>query len=163
MILCICTFSVTDDKNINEKLDLRLRRTAIKYDTILILSEGMKNRLNINHSDINVLPLGADIISDENKDYSKFKLLYVGTLTNRDIDKTLLGLKMYLDKYPKVKIEYHIVGDGNTPNELASLKKLSKELELDNYVYFYGRIPNVALKPFFDKCNYGVSFVPKTK
>ncbi|MBK5203771.1 MAG: glycosyltransferase, partial [Prolixibacteraceae bacterium] len=54
---------------------------------------------------------------------------------------------------------YDIVGDGYN-NETDKLLKLSKKLNLLNIVKIHGRIPNTEIKPFFDKCNIGVSFVP---
>lgn len=163
MFLCVCTLSVYKDIKLNKEQDLRLLNTTKLYDIIIILSEGMKQRLNLNHTNVHIVPLGSDIISSKKKDYSKFVLLYVGTLTNRDIHKTLYGLKMFIDRNPQVEIEYHIIGDGNTPDELEYLKMESNRMSLNDKVYFYGRIPNVELKPFFDKCNYGISFVPKTE
>ena len=37
-----------------------------------------------------------------------------------------------------------------------------RSLSLDDIVVLHGRIPNTELKPYFDKANIGVSFVPIT-
>lgn len=162
MILCVCTLSVTNDEDFNRASDDRLRKTANMYDMVVILSEGMRRRLNLDHENVHIMPLGAEIISKKEKDFSKFELLYVGTITNRDVDKTIRGLRQFIDSNPTIDINYHIVGDGNTPIELQNLKDLVKELNLNKYVHLYGRIPNTELQPFFDNCNYGISFVPIT-
>ena len=162
MILCVCTLSVTNNEELNRAADDRLRKTTSMYDMVIILSEGMRKRLNLNHENVHIMPLGAEVISMKDKDYSKFELLYVGTITNRDVDKTIRGLREFIDSNPAVEINYHIVGDGNTPIELQNLKDLVKDLDLYKYVHLYGRIPNTELQPFFERCNYGVSFVPIT-
>lgn len=163
MLLDIRTFSVSDNYAYNIKSDERLRSTAELYDIITVLSRGMKNKLCLNNKKLHIVPLGADVISKCNKQYEIIKLLYVGTLQNRNIDLTIEGLSIFLKNNPNAKIEYHIVGEGNTASSLNYLKDLAKMRGIDNIVYFYGRVPNVKLGIFFDNCNIGVSFVPITE
>lgn len=162
MILDIRTLSVKNDISYNQKEDLILRKTALLYDHVTFLSEGMRKKIEFPLTQSSILPLGADIISDKKKDFESLKLLYVGTLTNRNIDITLNGIKKFINKYPSARITYDIVGDGNTPIDLEKLIVLAEKLKLNSIITFHGRIPNTELKPFFENCNIGVSFVPKT-
>lgn len=162
MILDIRTLSVTDDPGYNRNEDRILYKTALFYDFVTFLSAGMRNKINYSTENSAILPLGADIISDKTKSFSTLQLLYVGTLTRRKLDLTLQGVRSFMLKYPQVKISYDIVGDGNKDSDLETLKALSVRLNLCGIVFFHGRIPNTELKPFFDKCNIGVGFVPKT-
>ncbi len=160
--LDIRTLSVNKDAEIRRKFDNKLRLACRKFDNVSIISEGLKNKLGNVERNVDVLPLGADVISLQEKNYiSKIKLLYVGTLTARDIDKTLFGLRKFLDINKNISISYDIVGDGNA-NELDELKVLSSKLNLTEYVTFHGRLPYNKLTPFFDDCNVGIAFVPKT-
>ena len=108
-----------------------------------------------------ILPLGADSLSSIDTNFDQLKLLYVGILSGRDIGKTIKGLKDFKDRHPENNITYDIVGDGHY-DELSELKALSSSLGLDDTITFHGRLPYDELKPFFEKCNIGVSFVPKT-
>ena len=162
MILDVRTLSVSSDDHINNINDRVLYQTALSYDYVTFLSESMREKILFPHEKSAIVPLGADIISTKSKSYDKLELLYVGTITNRHIERTLYGLKAYIEKYHQRDIKYHIIGDGYSPNELPELVNLAKELNLDKYVTFYGRIPNNELKPYFDLCNVGVSFVPMT-
>ena len=162
MILDVRTLSVTDDPAYNAKEDNILYKTALRYDFVTFISEGIRNKIGFPKEKSAILPLGADIISDEPKSFSTLRLLYVGTLTRRKLDLTLQGVRLFVLKYPDIEISYNIVGDGNRSSDLESLKTLSTRLNLKNIVTFHGRIPNTKLAPFFDKCNIGVGFVPKT-
>ena len=89
-------------------------------------------------------------------------MLYVGTLSGRDIDKTVKGLAIFKEAHPDVAIHYDIVGDGYN-NELSKLKELTKELNITDCVTLHGFKPHTEIKEFLDKCNIGVSFVPITE
>lgn len=161
VLLDIRTLSVSESEERRLKFDDKLRKACLSFDNISVISEGVKRKLNIEKSNISILPLGADRISDKKKNYDNLKLLYVGTLSGRHIDVTLNGLSLFLSKCPESNITYDIVGDGQG-NELEELKLLCKSMGIDEHVYFHGRIPHNELKSFFDKCNIGVAFIPVT-
>ena len=98
------------------------------------------------------------------KDFSKeIKLLYVGTLNGRNINQTIFGLSLFLENNPEIKnITYDIIGDGDK-NELSDFKVLIQQNNLNNIITLHGRIPHFQLKPFFDSCTVGLSYVPMTE
>ena len=96
------------------------------------------------------------------KNYSSIRLLYVGTLTNRNIEDTIEGLAMYIKKNNNsFNIKYDIVGDGYY-NEIEKLKALTNKLKLQDIVTFHGRVQHSNLEYFFNNCNIGISYVPIT-
>jgi len=110
-----------------------------------------------------ILPLGADIISEANKRFDRIDLLYVGTFSNRNIEQTITGFSKFYHEYKnKVKISYTIIGGGYS-NEIFKMKELAASEGLNDAVMLTGQLPHDELKPYFDKCNVGVSFVPKTE
>ncbi len=161
MILDIRTFSVNRCPERRKKIDKNILETIRIYDDITIISDGLKSKIGFPKSNVMILPLGADSLSSVDSSFDQLKLLYVGILSGRDIGKTITGLKDFKDKFPDNNITYDIVGDGHY-DELSELKQLSTSLGLDDTITFHGRLPYNELKPFFDKCNIGVSFVPKT-
>ena len=162
MILDIRTLSVHKDKESRKKYNAELLSSCKYFNTVSVISEGIARHLNLKKQKVEILPLGADVISRKHKDYSVLRLLYVGTLTNRDIDKTIEGFDLFIKKFPDVDISYEIVGDGNG-GELEKLKNLVIQKNLNKWINFYGLVPYDKLSPFFDDCNIGVSFIPKTE
>lgn len=161
MIVDIRTLSVSTNVKQREKYDRQLRNACHHFDIITVISEGVKQKINLPNKHIKILPLGSDVISETPKDYSTLKLLYVGTFAGRDLHKTIEGLAQFYQKNPGINISYDIIGSGLN-NELEEYKTLAATLNMTDKITFHGRLPYNQLKPFFDKCNIGVSFVPMT-
>ena len=146
---------------IRDKYDNTLRKTVKRYDALAVISEGVKQRIGNVRCPVYFLPLGSDVISDTPKDYTSFNILYVGGLYERSLDHTIKGVKIFMDSHPDVTLHYDIVGGSNRGDELL-LNNLAKSLNIQDYVTLHGRVEHHLLKPFFDKCSYGVSYVPIT-
>ncbi len=160
MILDIRTLSVNLNKNIRNREDNKLKYACKYFDIITIISEGLRKKINLCSINSFILPLGSNSISNVPKSFNReLHLLYVGSLDGRNIDQSIIGLYHYLKESNYNTVSYDIIGDGN---ELSNLKKLVKIHGLDRIIKLHGRIPYFGLKPFLDKCNVGVSFVPIT-
>lgn len=162
MILDIRTLGISSDPNIRLQRDSIIKKNTNTFDYVTIISEGLRRKLSLPIEKSSILPLGADTVSDTIKTFDSLKLLYVGTLFNRDVHKTIEGLDIAIKVTPEIDIHYDIIGDG-FGNELEELKELVAKKELDRYVTFHGYIPHTKLKTYLDSCNIGVSFVPKTE
>ena len=160
MILDVRTVTVSGEKEEREAKDREIEQACKLYDMVSVISEGVRFHLKLG-SDAYLLPLGADIISSSDKVIDDLRLLYVGTFAGRDIDKTIRAVSCFHRNHPTITIHYYIIGDG-PHNELQEYRDLVKTLGIDDIVILYGRIPNNELKPYFDKANIGVSFVPMT-
>lgn len=163
MILDIRTLNVNSDEEIRKREDGLIKKATQLYDFVTIISSGTREKIDIPKEKSAILPLGADAASTTNKSFENLRLLYIGTLFNRDIHKTIIGLHLALKKNPSLKIHYDIIGNSPSGNELIELKKVVKKLNLEEYVTLHGYIQHEELKPFLDKCNIGVSFVPVTE
>lgn len=155
----IRTMAVWGDQPTRDRFDNRMREACLKYDSVSVISEGVKKRLQLDNAWI--LPLGADVISNEKKQYFPLRLLYVGTFDDRRIEDTLYGLRLFIDKHPDIDIHYDIIGDGHHGEE-KDCESLSNTIGISRYVKFHGRIDNSMLTPYFDKANVGISYVPIT-
>lgn len=161
MILDIRTLSINPNAEERMKYDRKLSVATRKFDFTTIISEGLREKLKLKSDQSAILPLGADIISSTNKDFSKeIRLLYVGILNGRNIAQTIVGLSIFLKNNPNIHITYDIVGDGK---EIENLKSLVLEESLTHMVKFHGWIPHFQIKPFFDNCTVGISYVPMTE
>lgn len=163
MIVDIRTLSVSPNVTQRNKHDVPLRNACRYFDVITVISEGIKQKLNLPNKNIKILPLGSDIISTQKKSYLPFKLFYVGTLSNREMEKTIDGFELFIKNNPTIEASYDIVGDG-VQDELRKLIEYtnSKKKDIASKITFHGRLPYNQLQPFFDNCNIGISFVPIT-
>lgn len=161
MILDIRTLSVNQEDKTRIAENNKIKQTCDIYDIITIISEGTRDYISLEKGKSAIIPLGSDIISNTVKNFDTIRLLYIGTLSGRDIDKTLNGLSIFIKAHSEVPIHYDIIGDGYY-NELNKLMKLIRELSISENVTLHGFMPHSKIKQYLDKCNIGVSFVPIT-
>ena len=158
MHIDVRTMSVCDVEKKRIFENNRIRRDCSVFDSISAISQGVADELGFQN--ISIVPLGSDIISDAKKDYSgELKLLYVGTFRNRNLEQTLQGLRLFIDKHNDIALHYDIVGSGSS-GQLEELKGIASKLNIEQYVTFHGFKPYDELKTFFDSCNVGVCYVP---
>lgn len=161
MILDIRTLGVSADESSNCLFNQVLLNSALKYDFITFLSDSIRKKIDYPKNNYAIVPLGADIISSVKKDYSSLHLLYVGIFNNRCLETTLMGVKLFVDKYPDREISYTIIGSGSH-DVVDFLTNEVKRLSLTDIVSFTGPVPHFELEPYFSSSNIGVSFVPLT-
>ena len=161
MILDIRTLSVDKNADARKRSNDKLVKACRRFDHITIIQEDLIKKLQTDPGKFSVVPLGADVISTKIKTYDELNLLYVGTLEGRRISDTIEGLAIFKQKYPEVKLIYHIVGDGITDKK-ENLIELINKYSLQDVVRVHGRLSYDKLNPFFDDCNIGVSYVPIT-
>ena len=158
MLLDIRTLTVFKDEALNAKYNSDIERACNVYDEVTVISHGVARSINLTR--YNLLPLGAERISDSCKVYSNgIRLLYVGTFMGRKIDTTIKGLAMFHKKNKEIPISYVIIGGGSQEEEL-NIKASIRAHELSDIVSCIGRVPHHDLKKYFDEANLGVSFVP---
>lgn len=160
MIVNIRTVSVDKDTDKARLQNERIRKDALPFDRIIMISKGGAEQLKLPMEKVDIVGLGADIISNVPKSYDDLRLLYVGTLNNRDIIKTVRGFRRYINETNDMIATYDIIGDGE---ELPIIKKYVCDHQLQAQIFVHGRKRYDELSSFFDKCNIGVSFVPITE
>lgn len=161
-ILDIRTGAVTRNSRTNLIQNLRLKLDTLFFRNVSILSLKLREYLKLNENKSHHLPLGAEIVNGQIKDYETLKLLYVGSLSQRDIDKTVNGFAHFYGSLTEKKgITYDIFGFG-TKAEEENLRKQIVKLKLEKVVCFHGRKNHDEIIPYYESCTVGVSFVPKT-
>lgn len=143
-------------------LNFTMKTETKCFPHVSVISKGLRDRLGLDRETY-ILPLGADPISTNNKPFDTLKLLYVGTLYNRNMEQTIQGFsKFYHEFKSRTNIQYTIVGSG-FDNEEAQLKALVKSENIEDAVTIAGYIPHDELKPYFDEYNIGISYIPRTE
>lgn len=156
----IRTLSVSSDRTDRDKYDKQLIKACDYFNSVTIISQGLINKMR--KPKAKLLPLGGNIISTKKKNFKeKINLLYVGTLRGRNIDHTIVGLKLFIEKNPSVNIHYDIVGRGSDEDN-TQIKCIIEDLELQKLVTHHGFVEHTELKSFFDTANVGVAYIPTT-
>lgn len=161
MVLDIRTGSVEKNRLVREFYDAVLKIEALFFDNITVISSGLSKKLGLEKS-AKILPLGAETISSTEKVFNDIRLLYVGTLYNRNLENVIYGLQEYLAQTGAIgKIIVTIVGDGS-PGQLGQLITETERCGISGIVVFAGRVPHDQLQPLFDTHNIGLSYIPLT-
>jgi glycosyltransferase involved in cell wall biosynthesis len=132
-----------------------------QFDKISCISEGLKSYLGL-PSNTHVLPLGANMINTQSKDFKNLNLLYIGTLYNRNIDVTIYGFKKFIDKFPNINISYNIISNG-PEYEIQKIRKILQDLNLEEKIVLHGEIRYPDTIKHFENNNIGISFIPITE
>ncbi|BDD07998.1 hypothetical protein FUAX_04300 [Fulvitalea axinellae] len=158
LILDIRSAEIKNNKFKKSLLDHLLRFTAFVFPINTIISESLAKELRLKSGKYHVLPLGANKVDGGERSLSTPRLLYVGTLNMRSIEKTLYGFSKLLKQTSEA--EYYIVGTGS----LEDVNRINVEiasLGIEKHVHLLGQIPYDNLRDYFLKANIGVSYVPK--
>lgn len=158
-VLDIRSASVTANPFKNRISDFLIRFAYSRFDHALILSESLRERLRVPRA--HIIPLGADSMDNADKTFDSLRLLYVGTLNNRNITETIAGTRIFLDQNPEAKLQYTIIGSGSPETE-ENLRQSILSGHLEAIVDFIGPLPYTELGSYFQHHNVGVSFIPMT-
>lgn len=128
---------------------------ALFFRHKVTISIDLKKHLHLSKN-TKILPLGANVLSNTNKQFDKMRLLYVGTLAvQRDVYKTIEGVVKFREKRPNAELRYDIIGKGNGMNHIkAEIQRFSAS----DYIKVHGYVPDEEITPFYDNCNVGVCF-----
>ena len=134
---------------------------SLFFDQISIISDSLRKKLGILSKKCFILPVGADVLSLKNKDFrGLMRLLYVGTLSMRNIEQTIEGVYLFIKKQPAdFCVQYDIIGNG-TDKEIKIIHDYINNYKLGNIVKFHGPIKYPDIRPYFDVCNIGISYIP---
>jgi len=91
--------------------------------------------------------------------FDNLRLLYVGTLTDRNIEVVVKGFIEYLKRTSDSGASLRIVGSGLRDEE-ANLRNLSASSEFSDQIEILGWANKAELTNYFIESNVGVSFVP---
>jgi hypothetical protein len=163
-VLDIRTGSLNPNRIMRQVENKILHLQSFFFNKNITLSESLRQVLRIPISKTLVLPLGAEVYYKGEHDFTKLKLLYVGTLDGRRITDTIDGLNIFLKEHNQFKnlISYHIVGFASF-DLINTIKKKISDYNLQEIVSFEGIKTQVEIAKYFAQCNIGVAYVPVTE
>lgn len=138
---------------LNKILDRKMERISNLIPVILgkeIKLESKKYLSISNGIDIDNISVKNENISDKNR----LDLIGIAKIEFwHGYDRVIKGLKDYYDSKIDLKVYFHLVGDGP---ELANLKKMVSEYNLEDYVIFYGMKTGQELVELIDMSHIGI-------
>ncbi len=162
IILHVDSGAVSAGKLYNVLFNILVKFESLFFQYIITLSENLRKYLCLPKGKTDIVPLGSERFSSINYDYSKLKLIYIGTLNWRRIYETIDGFYQFYEKYsPEIGMSYTIIGYGNK-YEVEKIKNRIKKLGLEDIINFQGTVPYHKLSEYVSKCNVGVSYIPIT-
>lgn len=153
------TPSVSRNKFKRNFSNIVLRIILKTYNHIGVASETTKNVFRIPPKKIILTSLGYPEYRFSEKEFANLKLIYLGTLNNREIEKTIIGFNLFIDKYPDVNINYEIIGGGND-KYLSKFKNVLNSFNSKELIHYHGFQPVEFVNDLIVECNVGVAFVP---
>lgn len=160
-ILDIRTGSVEKNQFSRFFYDMIMKFESKFFKHKAVLSKNLADKMKFN-SDVYILPLGSEIISETEKVFDEMNLFYVGTFFNRRLEDTVTGFSNFYTAYKnKIKMKYTIIGR-DVEGEEQVLKNQIKKLGLSHIIDMPGEMPHDDLKQYFDSHNIGVSYIPIT-
>jgi hypothetical protein len=99
---------------------------AFIFKKVIILSESLREKLSLRKKKTYIITLGSEPASYPMKTFNEINLLYVGTLSSRNIHQTIEGISLFVKtRTQNITIRYYIVGGGKT-DEVEKLKEAQK-------------------------------------
>jgi len=160
IVLDIRTGDLSDTKLIRYLKNKEIKLFALLYRHVSVISASLARKMAIPERKSFILPLGGEFQKIPAKSFNFLKLLYVGTMDNRNIHDTVYGLSEYINRHPSEKISYDIVGTGST-YWLGLLNKAIADTNLSDTVCLHGNKSLSEVLPFFEMCNIGIVYIPQ--
>lgn len=132
------------------------------FKNITVISKSLAKHLKLPPR-AHHIPLGSPAFPNWNKKYDSFKILYVGTFHQRNIDEAIRGFsKFYTEFKYLIDIEWNIIGRGS-PLDIELIEDLIIELDLSHVIKYWGTIRYPELNEHFEANNIGLSYIPITE
>lgn len=159
LILDIRTGSISKQPVKRKTQNLILKFHAKNFHHVTIISENLAKYLRLKK--YHIFPVGADSKYYNVKNFRRLHLMYLGTLKNRDIHKTLQGIGLAI-KEQNIELTYDIIGEGEQ-NDINLIKNTIAEFNLEEIITLHGFKMHSEIQDLWKKCNIGVSFIPITE
>jgi glycosyltransferase involved in cell wall biosynthesis len=161
MVLDVRTGSLRRPKLLRVIDNCGLMLESLLYRHVTIISQSLRRHLRISEAKSHLLPPGADVRPPfAGRGGDGLHLLYVGTLQNREIEKTVEGFaRFYHEMNGPMKLSYDIVGEGPEEEKERVCRSIASS-GCGDAVRYLGRIPYSHIADVLARSTVGVAFVP---
>jgi len=160
IVLDIRTMSVSRNRFYRFLSDLVLNIEAFFFSDVSVLSEGMKLKF-LFRNNITIIPLGGPKFDFMDKPSEKMSVLYVGTLSGRNILSTVMAFHKFMIQNPERRDNFDIIARGDTYQEGLIIEYINKHA-LHDCIKFHGEVNFPDLTKYYLAANVGLSYIPIT-
>lgn len=141
----------------------KIAKYTVKFNIMFFKNVFVPTSYNIKYFDIPKEKaywnrLSYKSIESSDKSFKKMNLVYLGTLSNRDVHESIIGfIKFYKEYKEKISISYDIIGSG----DIESVKKLEDAITQcsdKSVIRYHGRLGDDDVKKIFKYSNIGVAY-----
>ncbi|WP_010051711.1 glycosyltransferase family 4 protein [Carnobacterium maltaromaticum] len=156
---CVKAMGIKEDNSIYKYIHKMSKYLYSKANTVIVSSKSFLEYLNVENKvakdKLIYLPQHADdMLSDEfDTEFllnvnNKKKLVFTGNIGKVQDVETIIKAVGISEK--KELFEVYIVGEGS---ELDNCKKMVKDKNLENYIFFHGRQPYFRMKQYYQQAD----------
>lgn len=161
IFLDVRTASVAKSRLKRKLFNLTLRFESLFFKHISVVSQGVKTHLGLRKKS-KIIPLGANVVDTDFTRSEGIHLIYIGTLSNRNIHESIEGVALFLSQNINVPIRYTIIGTGDKES-MAKIQSTIIRNNLNQIVHLVGYVNHDKLLNYLKHANVGVSYVPITE
>jgi glycosyltransferase involved in cell wall biosynthesis len=162
MVLDIRSGDLSDNQYILWYRNKLITISSRFYRKISVISKSLSKELKLNLQKTTLLPLGGELQLFNPKQFESIKLLYIGSLNNRNVEQTIIGFSYFKLKNPNIEISYDIIGFGSESIE-TELENTIVRYKMSGFIKFHGRKKYPDIVAFLDDCNVGVVYIPQKR
>ncbi len=155
----MATPSVNKEAWLRWYLDKLLQFNLLFFHHILVPVTWPFDRFSFPKAKARFYEIGFQDYGFAQKDYNTLKLIYLGYIRGREIEKTIDGFALFVQKYPDANVTYDIAGKDD-PEIAAMMRDTISRSKLDSIVTYHGFLSNEALAELVKKSNAGVCYIP---
>lgn len=141
--------------------NLELKLLSRFFNRVFILSHELAYELKIPKTKYTWLPLGADELAHNMKNYvDSMRLLYVGTFVSRNLQQSVEGFALFFKKNSKIiNMSFDIIGKG-TEEDKQKIVDVIERYNLNDKIVLHGYLTHQEASYFYENCNIGICHVP---
>jgi glycosyltransferase involved in cell wall biosynthesis len=156
--------AINKSKLKREGLNFICRFNLLFYNYVGLNLHSKPSQLLIKTHKINIrkiieIDVGMPDYGFSNKIFDNLRMVYLGSLNKREVNKTIEGIAIFLKKHPEVNLMYYIIGKGSF-EEVERINFAIKKNCLINKVLYLGFKTVEEVKIIYKECNVGVAFIP---
>ena len=138
--------------------DYQVRINVLFFDNVFMGSERAKQFFNVPDYKAYITGVGVEGIGFRERSFKSMNLVYLGALTNRYVDESVLGfIRFYNANKDQISMSYKIIGGGDE-GSVNSMKTIIENEGFGVPVQYLGRLDDDQVLEVFNASNIGVVY-----
>lgn len=127
------------------------------FKNVTVISSGLAKKFKIHRRSV-VISVGSVKKTKHMKEFSKFKILYIGTLFNRRIQDTVVAVARMRSKLKE--IEKYTIITHSPRSEIEFLNNVIVKANATSFIEIVGEVQYSKLGSYLEEHNVGMAYIP---